>query len=330
MNAVLAPALEQTAARPHAPTRLRVLCVDDEPYVTDGLARQLHRHYEVLGAASGAEGLEILHREGDIAVIVSDMCMPTTDGVSFLRLARDIAPDAARVVLSGHADTQSALEAINFGQVCAYLLKPCTVSALLGAVNAAAGRYRVNAAQRLLLDAASQEEHPTLEAVFARAVRHSRRLHLAAAPAADAQPRREPVPRPRARTAAACAAARRRARASLSLAGAVTASRSARHASAGAPAARRAAHAGAPARLAVLRRCTPKLVVHRRRCQSGGPARARLPRRLDALARLRLRTVVRVVYPPQASAVTPKSSFATDFADEHGSGSVARIEQASL
>jgi DNA-binding NarL/FixJ family response regulator len=171
MNAVLAPALEQTAARPHAPTRLRVLCVDDEPYVTDGLARQLHRHYEVLGAASGAEGLEILHREGDIAVIVSDMCMPTTDGVSFLRLARDIAPDAARVVLSGHADTQSALEAINFGQVCAYLLKPCTVSALLGAVNAAAGRYRVNAAQRLLLDAASQEEHPTLEAVFARAVR---------------------------------------------------------------------------------------------------------------------------------------------------------------
>ncbi len=169
LTATLTPPPPPSAA---AMPRLRVLCVDDEPRVLDSLAYQLRAQYDVLTATGGVDGLELLHRYRDIAVLISDMRMPVTDGAAFLRLARDIAPDTARILLTGHADTQSSMNAVNQGQISAYLLKPCSPRTLLNAVSAAASRYRLSVVQRMLLahNSSHAGDGPTdVSALFERA-----------------------------------------------------------------------------------------------------------------------------------------------------------------
>ena len=74
---------------PESP-RHRILCVDDESQVLEGLSLQLGRRYEVLTALSGADALQILQREDRIAVLISDMRMPRMDGATFLAQARAV------------------------------------------------------------------------------------------------------------------------------------------------------------------------------------------------------------------------------------------------
>lgn len=121
--------------------RPRVLCVDDERGVLDGLRMQLGRHYDFLCANSGAEALHIL-RDTDVSVIVSDMRMPMMDGAEFLNRARKLRPDTARILLTGQADLGSAMRAVNEGQVFQFLLKPCTPTALLAAIADGASRHK--------------------------------------------------------------------------------------------------------------------------------------------------------------------------------------------
>ena len=139
------------AAFPTVP-RPRVLCVDDEPMVLEGLRLRLRERYEVLTASSAAAGLELLHRDPSIAVLVTDLRMPRTDGISFLRLARSIAPDTSRILLSGQLDVGNGVDSVNDGQVCACLLKPCPPDVLLAAVNAACSQSRLHRAQRLFAE----------------------------------------------------------------------------------------------------------------------------------------------------------------------------------
>ncbi len=137
----------------HAPpTRPKVLCVDDEPNVLAALSLHLRRKYEVRTASSGAAGLALLLAEPDVAVIVSDMRMPAMDGVAFLAEARRAVPLAARLLLTGHADLDSAIGAINEGRIFRFLTKPCVPTVLLNAVDAAAEQHRLISAERVLLE----------------------------------------------------------------------------------------------------------------------------------------------------------------------------------
>ncbi|MBI2383485.1 MAG: response regulator [Gammaproteobacteria bacterium] len=154
MNEAKHPDPPAPAAAVPAQPRMRVLCVDDEPRILEGLALGLRRQYDVRTAGGAAAGLEILHRDREIAVVVSDMRMPGADGVSFLRLARDLAPDTARILLTGNIDLSGGVDAINDGQICALLLKPCPPDALLAAVEAGCSQYRLKAAHRLMLERA--------------------------------------------------------------------------------------------------------------------------------------------------------------------------------
>lgn len=77
--------------------RVRILCVDDEPRLLEGLALPLRRRYEVVTAASGAAALEILQRQTAPAVVRSDMRMPGMDGATFLARARALVPDSVRI-----------------------------------------------------------------------------------------------------------------------------------------------------------------------------------------------------------------------------------------
>jgi response regulator RpfG family c-di-GMP phosphodiesterase len=128
----------------------RVLLVDDEPMVLDGLVLHLRRKYEVVVATSGRDGLAAMEKE-PFAVVVSDMRMPGMDGAEFLSLARAAAPETVRVLLTGHADFEVALAAVNHGQIFRFLTKPCPVDIVLSTVAAGAEQNRLVNAERVLL-----------------------------------------------------------------------------------------------------------------------------------------------------------------------------------
>lgn len=145
--------LTKKSAHPAKPGARRVLCVDDEPYVLDGLRDNLRKTFEVRVAESGLEGLELLRREPQAyAIVISDMRMPAMPGSVFLREARREAPDAMRMLLTGYADVDAAVRAVNDGQLFRYLTKPCPPEELLRACAAAMAQHRLVVAERVLLE----------------------------------------------------------------------------------------------------------------------------------------------------------------------------------
>lgn len=130
----------------------RVICVDDEPQVLSGLALHLRRRYSVETATSGAAALELLAREPQAAVVISDMRMPGMNGAELLAKASAAYPATARILLTGHADADSAIAAVNNGHVFRFLTKPCPPPQLLSAVDAAAELFRVTKAEQVLLE----------------------------------------------------------------------------------------------------------------------------------------------------------------------------------
>jgi len=132
--------------------RPKVLCVDDEPNVLDGLGLHLGRRYTFFKASSGDAALELLAREPDIAVIVSDMQMPAMNGATLLARARLQAPDATRLLLTGQSDLESAIAAVNEGRIFRFLTKPCPSPVLVAAVADAVEQHRLVTAERVLLE----------------------------------------------------------------------------------------------------------------------------------------------------------------------------------
>jgi response regulator RpfG family c-di-GMP phosphodiesterase len=131
----------------------RVLCVDDEPNVLEGLRDSLRRSFDVHVAESGADGLALLQQDPDsFAVVISDMRMPVMSGAAFLNQARRIAPTAVRLLLTGHSDVEAAIRAVNDGQIFRFLTKPCPPGDLLRACAAGLGQHRLLNAERVLLE----------------------------------------------------------------------------------------------------------------------------------------------------------------------------------
>ena len=103
----------------------RILCVDDERNVLRSLERIfLDDDYEILTAASGDEGLELLNVAGQVQVVISDYRMPGMSGVEFLKEVFSRHPDTIRIVLSGYADTAAVVAAINEGKIYKFIPKP--------------------------------------------------------------------------------------------------------------------------------------------------------------------------------------------------------------
>src|SRR5689334_25340850 len=105
--------------------RAKILLVDDEPNLTSALVRSLDRkQFEIFTADSAQKGLLILAGH-DIDCVVSDERMPGMTGSQFLAEVRKQWPNTIRMILSGQADLEAAVRAINEGEVYRFLLKPC-------------------------------------------------------------------------------------------------------------------------------------------------------------------------------------------------------------
>lgn len=110
---------------------MKVLFVDDEPSILRAIMRLFdEEEFEVVTAPSGPEGLQLLEREQEIALVISDYRMPGMNGVQFLSEVCRRWPRTLRLVLSGYADTGAVIEAINQGQIYKFIAKPWSDEAL--------------------------------------------------------------------------------------------------------------------------------------------------------------------------------------------------------
>ncbi len=130
----------------------RILLVDDEQAVFDGIRRQLYKTHDLTYAASGVEALAMLESSGPFAVICSDMRMPGMDGASLLAEAARRHPDTVRVMLTGNADQETAVEAINKGRIYGFLTKPVTRETLAATLDGALRLHAVTTAEKDILE----------------------------------------------------------------------------------------------------------------------------------------------------------------------------------
>src|SRR5437588_4626130 len=128
---------------------IRVLIIDDEPFHADAVAESLQRvGSDCVIATSGAAGVRKIEEE-DFDVILTNLRMEDMDGLALLRKAKQSTPGAEVVVITGHGDVKSAVEAIKQG-AANYLTKPVDMLELRAIVERAAERMRLARANREL------------------------------------------------------------------------------------------------------------------------------------------------------------------------------------
>ncbi|MGD9900136.1 MAG: sigma-54-dependent transcriptional regulator [Calditrichaceae bacterium] len=121
-----------------------ILIVDDQPEILNTMRHIFRREYDVLTAESGREALEHL-KERQVAVILADQRMPVMDGVTFLSEAIKIQPEAVRIMITGYADIEASINAVNQAKIYQYISKPFEPDELKLAVRRAVERFQLTA-----------------------------------------------------------------------------------------------------------------------------------------------------------------------------------------
>jgi ActR/RegA family two-component response regulator len=130
----------------------RILFVDDEPKILSALERQLGSRFETRTAPGPEQGLQSLVQSGPFAVVVSDFRMPVMNGIQFLAEVKRASADTVRVMLTGQADLDTAIAAVNEGSIFRFLTKPCPSETLTAALDSAVEQHRLITAERELLE----------------------------------------------------------------------------------------------------------------------------------------------------------------------------------
>lgn len=136
----------------------RILCVDDEPHILEAFQRQFREQFAIETAVGGERALAAIAEHGPFAVVVSDLRMPDMDGIRLLSTIRERAPETVRILLTGYADLQAAIEAVNAGHIFRFLTKPCPSETLAKALEAGLAQYRLITAEKALLEQTLKRE----------------------------------------------------------------------------------------------------------------------------------------------------------------------------
>lgn len=129
----------------------KVLFVDDDPNLLASCERNFRRQFAIETAAGGEAALEKIAARGPFAVVISDRQMPHMDGIALLSRVRECAPDTVRIMLTGNADLEGAIKAVNEGNIFRFLTKPCAAHILGKAVEDGLAQYRLVIAEKELL-----------------------------------------------------------------------------------------------------------------------------------------------------------------------------------
>ena len=129
---------------------MTVLCVDDERIILRTLTRLFHRKkYKIITADSAKNALDVM-KEENVDVILSDMRMPEMDGARLLEEVANLHPTTYRIVLSGYADFDSTVAAINLGKIHRFVNKPWDNDALINAVEEGLNLIRLQKENQIL------------------------------------------------------------------------------------------------------------------------------------------------------------------------------------
>ena len=137
-------------------TKHPILLVDDEPEILFSLRAMLRTEFELHTAEGGAEALEVL-RGRPVHVIMSDQRMPRMTGVEMLTRAREVCPEAVRIIFTGYADLKAVVDGVNRAEIYRYLTKPWDPDDLVTVLRQACEHYERQAERRRLL--ADVREH---------------------------------------------------------------------------------------------------------------------------------------------------------------------------
>jgi response regulator RpfG family c-di-GMP phosphodiesterase len=129
-----------------------VLFVDDDVELLSSFERNLRKQYEITTAANGLKAIDILKSGAQFACIVSDLKMNQLSGVEFLSIAKDLAPNTPRILLTGFADLKNSIDAINKANIFRLLTKPIPVEALVKIVNEALDHFRLFELEKEMMD----------------------------------------------------------------------------------------------------------------------------------------------------------------------------------
>lgn len=130
----------------------RILVVDDDPNLLDGMQNQLRKLFFIETALGGEDGLQKLAKQAPFAVVVADMRMPGMDGARFLARVRETYPDTVRVMLTGNANLDTAVAAVNKGSIFQFVSKPCPADVMKNVLDASVRQYRLVMAEKDLLE----------------------------------------------------------------------------------------------------------------------------------------------------------------------------------
>lgn len=136
-----------------ADTMIRILLVDDDENLLASMKRLLRKHLELETANSGDAALRVLSEDAVFDVIVSDQRMPGMSGIQLLKTVEQRHPGIQRIMLTGNADQQTAIQAVNQGHIFRFLTKPCPPATLMNAIQDAAKIARQREQDRQLLEA---------------------------------------------------------------------------------------------------------------------------------------------------------------------------------
>jgi DNA-binding NtrC family response regulator len=133
-------------------SRPKILVVDDDASMLEGLRRELAPEFDVTCANGGRAALFVAAHYGSVEVAISDMRMPEMSGIDLFEELAKLQPDVVRILLTGFADVEAATTAVNRGEVFRFLSKPCGSGTLRDAVRAGVVRHRQMRSEGELLD----------------------------------------------------------------------------------------------------------------------------------------------------------------------------------
>ncbi len=128
-----------------------ILLVDDEQGVISALKRALlDESYEIFTANSGTAGLNIMN-DNRIKLVISDEKMPGMSGTEFLTTVKNLFPSSIRIMLTGHANIQSAMRAVNSGEIYRFFAKPWDDLEIKLSIKSAIDKFNLEEENRRLL-----------------------------------------------------------------------------------------------------------------------------------------------------------------------------------